>query len=202
MNSYPLNPYPLDEDSPRSGLLHLRNATEAYFQANDVPATVALVGLKYRSFTMNQRSDSNANRVVFIPGVFDGNLAPKPRAYGTLSRNTQNSSYVVNPREILAWERPFTLSIWAAPQPGNTEGEDQAVALAEDLLEQTVRAITYAPDAYGVSLAASVIWGSVTIASPPVEGGFGVEFLVQATQNGPLFDKTLEVTRALPAIRR
>ena len=170
---------------PRSGLLYLRNAVEKYFEDNDVPALVTKVGLKYRSF-QRQSAPSNANRVVFIPGEFTGELAPKLRRYGALSRATRNHASVVNPRELLAWDRPFTLSIWSAPVPGASENEGETVGVAEDLLEQVARAITYAE-------AADVIWGEVDIIAPPVEGAFGVELLAHAIQRGPLFDVARDV---------
>src|SRR5262245_38441794 len=91
-------------DGPRSGILVLRNACAQYFEENDGPATVALVGLKYRSFQLNVQAPRGANRVVFIPGEFDGTPEPKkPRKYGRLSRMNRNAGSVYNPRELLAW---------------------------------------------------------------------------------------------------
>jgi len=192
--------YPADESPlPRSGVLVLRNAVADYFSDRNVPALVAEVGLKYRSFLLNQAPDC-ANRVVFIPGEFTGENAPKPRPYGKLSRETMNSASVVNPRELLAWDRPLTVSIWAAPVPGAVDKIGVATAVAEDLLEQVVRAVTYASDGKGNSLAASVEWGEVTITNPPEENSFGVELLVSLIQKGPLFDETLETVQAEPAL--
>lgn len=190
--------YPLASRGPRSGLLYLRNRVADYFLSENLPATVAPVGLKYRDFTLNQSTITLANRVVFIPGEFDGTTL-KPRAYGTLSRETRNTASVVNPRELLHWARPFTLSIWGLPVPGDTGNEEGAVGIVEDLLEQVVRAVTYAEDEFGTSLAASIEWGNVLLTTPPKESSFGVELLVSATQKGPLFDKTLDVVQAKPA---
>lgn len=195
-------PYPPMQTGPRSGLLYLRNQVEAYFTEHAVPAAVAKVGLKYRSFSINQMSPSGAGRVVFIPGEFKGDAVLKPRPYGALSRGTRNTASVVNPRELLHWERPFTLSVWGAPLPGDVSGEEGAVTLVEDLLEQVVRAVTGASDPWGVSLAATVTWGDILLVSPPTESSFGCELLVSATQKGPLFDRTLDVVQASPALER
>lgn len=167
--------------SRRSGLLYLRDGVAAYFEAFGVNASVANVGLKYRSFSLNQSQPSNANRIVFIPGVFDGKPELQPRKYGSISRATRNTGSVVNPREIAEWDRPFTVSIWAAPLPGKAYAEDESVGVVEDLLECLVRAVQT------VALA-TVVWGDVIISAPPVENSFGTELLVGATQIGPLFD--------------
>lgn len=198
--------YPTENAGPRSGLLYLRDAVADYFADNVIAATVAPVGLKYRSFTLNQSQPANANRVCFIPGVFDGENLLRNRDYGTLSRDTDNSASVVNPREIVAWDRPFTLSVWSAPALGQSDNEGLSVALAEDLLEQVLRAITHAPDPSveneGGSIAASVIWGAMLLKAPPNESAFGAEILVQATQRAPFLDVTLDVAQATAVIPR
>jgi hypothetical protein len=179
------------EGVARSGLLYLRDSVAEYFTAFGVPAVVAPVGLHYRSFQLNVNAPGGGNRVVFIPGVFDGDAKPKPRKYGALSRTTRNAGAVVNPRELASWERPFTLSVWAAPQPGSASSEyDEGL---EDLLEQTVRGLQSAG-------AASIRFGEVLINSPPVEGAFGAELLVQAMQVGPLFDVSYDYVQAKPSI--
>jgi hypothetical protein len=198
--------YPPLSTSSRSGLVYLRDSVAAYFETNSIPATVALVGLKYRSFTLNQNQPTNANRVVFIPGEFDGGNALKPRAYGELTRKTRNATSVVNPRELLHWERPITLSIWSAPLPGFPESEQGSIAVVENLLEQVVRAtynvqINNSGNGIPISLSASIEWGSVIINSPPTENAFGVELLVSAIQKGPLFDVTLNYAQATPALK-
>lgn len=165
----------------RSGLLYLRDRVAEYFEAYSVNASVTPVGMKYRSFSLNQQMPSNANRVVFIPGVFDGKPELQPRKYGSLSRSSRNNGSVVNPRELASWERPFTISIWGAPVPGKQFAEDESVGVVEDLLENVVRAVQFAGRA-------SVHWGDVVISAPPVENSFGTELLVSATQIGPLFD--------------
>lgn len=184
MNSAP--PYPrIDQAAPKSGIVALRNGVERYFQSYSVPAIVAPVGLKYRSFTINQASISNANRVVFIPGEFDGAAKGGSRRYGSLNRNNRNSASVVNPRELLSWDRPITISVWSAPQKGSAENEQDSVALVEDLLEQVVRGVQYAA-------MATVEWGAVVI-STAADVQFGTELLVSLIQTGPIFDITLDV---------
>lgn len=166
----------------RSGVLYLRDQTAAYATANAFPVVVAPVGLKYRSFNLNQFPvGGGANRIVFIPGVFDGNGPPKARKYGTLLRESRNAASVNNPRELLSWERPITVSLWSAPEPGHAADEDSSIGRAEDLLELLAQALQEVG-------AATLRWGEVTINSPPQEGAFGTELLVSLTQIGPLFD--------------
>lgn len=181
---------PQENQTIKSGLLAMRDAVDVYFKENAVPAEVTPVGLKYRSFTLNQSFPSNANRVVFIPGEFDGTEL-KPRKYGTLSRNNRNSASVQNPRELLTWDRPFTVSIWGAPVRGKTDHEGLSIGIVEDLLEQVVRAVQY-------SQMATVIWGDVIIQTPPMENSFGAELLVGATQRGPIYDVSYDIAYANP----
>ncbi len=181
----PVYPHDSDIGTPRSGLLQLRNAVAAYFESYAVPVEVPPVGLRYRSFNLNQSFPANANRVVFIPGKFDGNETPRARDYGVLSRESMNHAQVINPRELVAWERPFTISCWSAPVPGQKTDEGATLNLAEDLLEQVVRAVHE-------SGLADITWGNVVINSPNVENGFGVELLVSASQLGPIFGVTLD----------
>jgi hypothetical protein len=183
--------FPLANGPPRSGIVYLRNMVARYFQDFAVPATVAPVGLKYRSFTLNQSTPGNANRVVFIPGKFDGDIKAK-RDYGEISRETRNSSYVENPREIASWDRPITISLWSAPVPGQRPDEQDNIAVVEDLLEQTVRALQAAGQG-------SIHFGAVTIPVPG-EGIFGEELLLHIVQVGPLLDKTLDIVYAVPAV--
>jgi hypothetical protein len=191
----PVYPKVQTPESNRSGLLYLRDQVAAYFQDQNIPAQVAAVGLKYRSFALNQ-STGGGNRIVFIPGEFDGESQLKSRPYGTLSRNLRNSASVVNPRELLNWERPFTISVWAAPVPGLADSESYSIGIVEDLLEQVIRAIQACPDpgdpSGGSSIAASIVWGGVIIKSPPTEQAFGTELLVSAIQNCPFFGPTLD----------
>lgn len=199
---FPITPYP--PQSVRSGLVYLRNAVEKYFEAFAVEATVGLVGLKYRFFKLNQDRLTNANRVVFIPGEFDGDDAVKPRRYGTINRATDNSASVVNPREIAHWDRLFTLSVWAPPTPGDVADEQGAVAAAEDLLEQVLRAAQATHDPFDAtrSIGASIQWGDVTIKSPPNEKSFGAELLIGGLMLSPFYDITLDYVTATAVVPR
>lgn len=193
MHGAPVYPTAAQIGTPRSGLLQLRNAVAIYFEEYSIPATVAPVGLKYRSFALNQSAPGNANRVCFIPGVFTGGEKPAPRDYGTLSRTGRNHASVVNPRELLSWDRPITLSCWSAPEAGNSRDEGTTIGLAEDLLEQVVRAVHTA----GL---ADITWGGVTINMPTTENSFGVELLVAISQRGPLYGVTLDYAQPTAAL--
>ncbi len=195
MNSAPVSPTLAQLGTPKSGLLRLRNAVAAYFELFQVPAVVAPVGLKYRSFALNQAAPGGANRVVFIPGEFDGSNAPKARKYGEISRSSRNHASVDNPREIASWDRPITISCWSAPVPGAPRDEGETIGLAEDLLEKVVRAVHES----GLS---DITWGGVIINAPATENGFGVELLLAATQRGPLFGVTLEYAQPTPKLPR
>jgi hypothetical protein len=124
-------PYPVHAQTKASssGLQFLRDQVAQYFIDNNIPAVVAKVGLKYRSFQTNTNVPGGANRVCFIPGEYDGTSALKPRKYGEISRLTRNASSVNNPRELAQWERPCTISVWSAPDPTAPQEEDLALVL-------------------------------------------------------------------------
>ncbi len=192
-------PFPPFSTEKRAGLVYLRDRVADYFSDVGLPVTVAPVGLKYRAFTLNQDPALGGNRIVFIPGKFEGDVVPKLRDYGAISRQTSNSAFVRNPQEIGSFEKLFTVSIWA-PQPVGTSGNEQAAGeVAEDLLEQVFRAMVMSPDPSGVSMAASLVFGAISINSPPNDNSFGCELLWQVSQIGPLFGPTLEVVQASPA---
>lgn len=172
-------------DTPRSGLLRLRNGVAAYFDQNQVPAIVANVGLKYRAFILNQNLQTNAGRVVFIPGDFDGDASPRPRRFGSITRHNNNAGSVYNPRELACWDRTFTISVWSPPVLGHDQ-QDQTMEQSEAILEQTVRAVQ-------ASAQATVFWGDVVCLEGSPESLFGVELLVHAIQRLPIFDATLDV---------
>lgn len=188
-------PYPVNTIPPpraKSGLVALRDHIASYFANYAVPVTVAPVGLKYRSFNLNQTFPGNANRIVVIPGEFDGNLSPAPRKGGAMSRGQRQATSVINPRELALWERTFTLSIWSGSSQGN---EEEAVIQSDLILEQTVRACMSLAIA-GAPTPAAVRWSEVTVNAPPVEGMFGIELLVGGTLLCPMFDVTLEIAQA------
>jgi hypothetical protein len=192
MNAAP--PYPIKQEPTRSAITYIRDSVAAYL---DGIAVVAKVGLKYRSFTLNQDPLVGANRVVFIPGVFEGDTEVKVRDFGGISRATQNTSSVVNPAEIGMWEKPLTISIWAAQPVGTAGDEGAAQDAAEDLLEQVFRALVSVRDpSTGQSIAASLIFGPIRLQSPPSDNGFGCEILWQVNVLCPLFGPSHEVVQA------
>lgn len=203
-NAAPVTPNFPPTPQSTSGLQFLRDQVAHYFADQEVHAHVAKVGLKYRSFQINTATPGGANRVVFIPGVFDGSNNLRARQYGTLSRSTRNASSVNNPRELAQWERPCTISVWAAPDPSALQEEDLALVLAEDLLEKVVRGLYGAalevPDngEMSFSVAGAFSLGAVSVNSPPTESGYGCELLVQLMLRGPFFDKTLDVVFPTP----
>ncbi len=200
----PITPVPLGV--AQTGLQFLRDQVAKYFLDESIPAVVAKVGLKYRSFQLNVSPDATANRICFIPGDFDGTNSTKARKYGELSRETRNATSVVNPRELAQWERTCTISVWAAPDPSALQEEDLSLINAEILLEQVIRGLYSAADitpdtpvtSFSVSGAFSM--GEVFVNAPPVESGYGVELLVHILLRGPFFDKALEVVFPRPRI--
>ena len=203
-NAAPVTPNSPTTPQSTSGLQFLRDQVALYFKEEEIPAIVAKVGLKYRSFQINVSSPGGANRVVFIPGVFDGTNSPKARPYGELSRKTRNASAVNNPRELAQWERPCTISVWAAPSPSDLQDEEKSLVLVEDLLEKVVRglyssALVIPEDTeMSFSVAGAFSLGAVTVNAPPTESGYGVELLVSLMLRGPFFDKTLDVVFPTP----
>lgn len=179
----------------RSGIVAIRERLIHYFEQNRVPAEVPPVGLKYRSFTLNQNPISGAGRVCLIPGVFDGQPNLTPRRYGVLTREIL-ATHVSNPRELLAWKRPITISVWGAPIAGQEENEGASIENAETLLEQVVRALATG------SFEASLEWSDVTLVAPPTESSFGAELLVTITQTAPFLDKGFEIAYPNLSVKR
>jgi hypothetical protein len=179
-----------------SGLLYVSRQVRAYFQANDVPATVAKVGRTYRTFELNQ-SAGGGSRVVFIPGTFSGEDEPKTVDFGELGGPSNHAS-VVNPRELWQWSKTFTMSIWGAPDITSPSDEELQYERTEDLFEWTMRALQNS-----VGGQADIErTPKVFIRGPPGESGFGVEFLVVATHDGPLFDVTMPLAFPGPGVNR
>lgn len=177
----------------RSGLIALSDGVRAYFAQNEVPAEVTKVGLKYRTFRVNQ-GPGGGSRVCIIPGEFDGDLAPKPARFGKLKKPRHNATEDGNPRALAWWEKPFTVSIWGVDLTDLGDEEKQLQA-TEDLFELTVRALRAAFDPVTqqpVGLA-DIVEGPVVLNRKEVERNFGFELLAQFTHNGPLFDSEVEI---------
>ena len=113
-----------------SSLPKLRDALVAYFTAQSITSKVYL-GLKYRDLW-------DTSRVVFIDGEFDGSNTPRVRSAGNFGAPWQKATY--NPRELVAWSRPVTLSIRAV-DPTQPDSEDAQIEAIETLIEQTVQGI-------------------------------------------------------------
>lgn len=185
-----------ESTGPASGLRYLRDGVAKAFAEAGAPVVVAPVGLKYRGFGLNQ-GPSGGNRIVFIPGEFDGKSGPQqPRRYGTVSRQGRNACSVQNPREIASWERVFTVSIWAGPIPGAGNDEGQSGEQAELLLELFIRALHTVATPEGVPVIASLLFGDLTLVAPPTDNSFGAELLLTMTQVTPIFGVTHEYVQA------
>lgn len=180
----------------QSGLVVLADAVRVYFDANGVRATVAPVGLRYRSFSMNQ-GPGGGSRIVFIPGDFSGDAALKPIDEGELGDPLKRLGD--NPRELVEWNRTVTISIWGV-DASDVSDEQRQIEATENLLELVVRAVHNAvsPNT-GYAIGAdrdengSSTWGKVSRTYPPVENGFGCELLVRLRIKGPLFDAPAQI---------
>jgi hypothetical protein len=172
---------PFKQPARKSGLLFLRDEVARFFEEQAIPATVGLVGAKYRSFTANQSEPRGAGRVVFIPGAFDPDNPNKRRDYGRFTGPRQHES-VWNPRELWCWEKIVTISIWSAPVLGESYDEQKSTGIVEDLLEVTMQAIRF-------TQGADYVPDTLTIA-PLSDGGYGVELLTAGLIKGPIFDVT------------
>lgn len=175
----------------RSGIIALADAVRVYFEANNVQAHVARVGLKYRTFLTNQGPDGGS-RVVFIPGDFNGDPSVKPIDEGELDDPLHHVS--VNPRELAEWRRVVTASIWGVDY-ARIEDEEAQIQATEDLFEWTLRAIqnavkpvTIGEQTFYTHLGADVERGKVTRAYPPLENGYGHELLWRFVLKGPFYD--------------
>jgi hypothetical protein len=166
----------------RSALVGLYRSMADYFESFAVPAKV-LYGLKARDLW-------NTSRVVVIDGEFKGELVPKALPAGTLSAPTQKKSF--NPREIVSWTRPVTLSIRGVDSKNPDDEALQTEAL-ETLIEWTIRAVQNAvfplDGGGGIGLGqANLEWGDAIWLSPPVQQPFGKELLQAVTLHCVFFD--------------
>lgn len=183
-----------------SSLVALHQAMQAYFDVLGVDVKVYL-GLKHRD-----RWDTS--RVVIIDGEFDGSLEPKPRSAGRFRAPWQKQS--VNPRELVGWERPVTLSIRAV-DPSAIDSEDAQIAATEALIETTVQAVhnAIATDVDGNAVAigqANLVWddGKAIWVDPgtATQQTWGKEFLVGFTYKCVFYDRALQVVTPTPALTK
>lgn len=177
-----------------SGMSALFKGVKAHFQALEPEDKVVVVfGYRERAKQQNQ-GQGGANRVIFLPGDPDGNggeLAATPRDVGNFEVTQivdDEEQRVAEIRPLASWERQFTISIWGVDNDAQRDELAQAAA-AEDLFEETLRAIEQFKGAGGPNIA----WGRVkwTVAK---ENTFGTELLVACAIAHPLLDAPDEVT--------
>ena len=171
----------------RSSLTRLTSALRSYFEIRNIGANVYL-GLKNRD-----RWDTS--RVVIIDGEFDGSNAPKVRSAGEFVAPWHKAS--VNPRELVGWARPVTLSIRAV-DPVNVDSEDAQTEATETLIEATLQGLQNAmwlnprTQEYVAVGQANIDWGgSKAFWCDPgsaTQQTFGKEFLVGFTYKCVFFD--------------
>jgi hypothetical protein len=161
----------------RSPLTRLSVALRRFFALRGVQAGVYL-GLRYRDLW-------DTSRVVLIDGEFDGSNAPKVRGAGEFVAPWHKAS--VNPRELVGWLRPVTLSIRAV-DPANIDSEDAQIEATEFLIEATLQGLHNAMWVDPVTGAATALgqnnieWGGSKGAwcdpGTATQQTFGKEFLI------------------------
>ena len=185
----------------RSGLVALSDGVRAFFAANGVAATVTPVGWRYRSFQVNQ-GPGGGSRVCFIPGKIDPTspAAPKVVDAGTFEQPRLKTA---NPRPLAQWSKVVTLSVWGV-DTSDLENDELQLAATENLLESTYQAMHAAVDPVtGVNVGlADVVLRDAVWTLPPVELGFGREFVAYFVHRGPLFDLPIATTTPQPLIVR
>lgn len=185
---------------PASGLVALYSSVSAYFTNLAINAKVYL-GLKYRDLY-------DTSRVVIIDGEFDGSNTPRVRSAGRFLAPWQKQS--TNPRELVGWERPVTLSIRAvdATDPDN---ESKQVAATEALIESTIQAVhnAMAVDTEGNNIAIgqnNIDWreskAAWVDAGTATQQTWGKEFLVTFLYKCVLFDLPVAVAFPTPSLEK
>lgn len=174
---------------------------QGWFTALGVNATVYL-GLK-------DRDRWDTSRVVIIDGEFDGSNTPKVRSAGKFGAPWQKKS--VNPRELVSWERPVTLSIRGV-DPTNIDSEAAQIQATESLIEVTLQALQNAlttDPVTGATVAigqANIDWAdSKAVWVDPgtaTQQTWGKEFLVSFTYKCVFFDLAEGVAYPTPALQK
>jgi hypothetical protein len=164
----------------KSALVALYRSISSYFVDQEVEAKV-LFGLKERDLW-------ETSRVVVIDGIFDGNVTPKALDAGAFFAPTQKKS-ANNPRELVSWPRPVTLSIRGVDIT-NVDSEAHQTEAMEALIEATLQGIQNAVDPKsGTAVGqANLDWGRCQWLKPPVQQSFGMEFLLGMTLKCVFFD--------------
>jgi hypothetical protein len=178
----------------RDAYLTLAQAMRTYLGANEHAVEVS-VGLRARFELVNQ-GPGGANRIVLIPGRYNGEELPAILDGGTFENRLGLQS--IDPRELVQVSHMVTLSIWgvdtSAPQD---EGKQQAAT--NRILELAKRAVHNALDPLlGDPLGAdrdsegNDTWRDFSRVYHSLESGFGLELLVRFEMQGPLFDAPQE----------
>lgn len=170
----------------KSALVALYSSVSQYFTDLSINAKVYL-GLRYRDLY-------DTSRVVIIDGEFDGSNTPRVRSAGRFLAPWQKQS--TNPRELVGWERPVTLSIRAV-DPTNPDDETLQTAATEALIESTIQAVHNAmavtPAGLNVAIGQNnVDWreskAAWVDAGTATQQNWGKEFLVTFLYKCVLFD--------------
>lgn len=160
----------------RSGLTALFQRLGDYFETIGLPVKLDFGVDAY--FQINNQGPGGANRIVIIPGHFDGKQPLSDRDMGYLGTKLGHSS--LNPKEVGHWSRPVTFAVWAAPDLEDPKNALLQNENTEALLEALVAGVH-------TVLAADFVFGNLVRTAPPQQTAFGEQFLVFGTVKGPLF---------------
>jgi hypothetical protein len=182
----------------RSGLIALSDGVRAYFEANDVAASVPPLGWNQRTRWTNQ-GPGGGSRVIFMPGEFDGGLDARPLKGGPFRK----ARHTHDVRELAWWDKLATMSVWGANPEALTDEQAQIDA-TEELLERAFEAVHNAVDPVsGIPVGlADIIWHDSSWTLPPSERAFGREILVTFTHAGPLYARPTPAVFPLAVVSR
>jgi len=197
----PFGPPGFTGPTSESSLVALATSLQAYFTAIGNTSPVYL-GLKYRDTW-------DTSRVVVIDGEFDGSNTPKVRSAGKFGAPWQKNS--TNPRELVAWSRPVTLSIRGVDAT-NPDSEAAQIQATENLIEATVQGLQNAMTVDPVTGAnvgvgqANIDWAdSKALWVDPgtaTQQTWGKEFIVGFTYKCVFFDLADFVTVPSPNLQK
>lgn len=180
--------------SNRSGLLALRDGVADYFRSLKLDYVVGKISRHAYDEWINQ-APSGAGRVLF--------LQPKGGARGKLHRGHVARN---PPGALLQWDRPVTMSVWAADSTalGTEDEESRHLEAVERLLELTIQGIRRAVDPEtGQAIGFGAIeFGDVTEIDNDRELYFGCELQVSMVLKGPLFDIDRAVVQPKPIVNK
>lgn len=185
----------------RSSIPALARAMRAFFEDYDLETQVH-VGLPARF------EYGHGDRVVIIPGEYDGSETLRPIKGGSLGPPEKHADLydTVNgyrQRTLVTWDKTLTLSLWGA-DPTNLQSEEAQLEATESLFELAVQAIDLGvdPETHQFVGLANVVWGTPTWVKPPSIGGYGQEILVTLTHTGVLYAPPVNTTTAAPNLAK